>query len=107
LPSPDLSYRATVENWVGLPDYPPSGAALAKAGATTVYASWNGDTEVTAWRVLAGAGAKDLSLVASSTKTGFETAITVKGAYKTFEVEALNAKGKVIGTSRSFEEGNK
>jgi hypothetical protein len=102
LPSPDLSYRATVENWVGLPTSPPTGAALSTASATTVYASWNGATEVAAWRVLAGPKAKDLSVVATTKKTGFETAMTVKGAYKTFEVEALNGKGKVIGTSTPF-----
>jgi len=102
LPSPDLTYRATVENWVGLPSYPPSGAARSTAGGTTVYASWNGATEVASWRVLAGANTEHLSVVITTAKAGFETALTVKGSYKTFEVEALNSKGRVIGTSKSF-----
>ena len=32
LPSPDLSYRATVDSWVGLPEFPPQGAARTSAG---------------------------------------------------------------------------
>ena len=38
LPRPDITYRATVEKWVGLPRYPPVGAARVKDGKTTVYA---------------------------------------------------------------------
>ncbi len=36
LPSPDMSYRAYVQPWVGKPLYPPSGAARAKGSGTTV-----------------------------------------------------------------------
>lgn len=39
LPEPDLSYRTTVEPWVGLPSYPPAGAARSASGTTTVYLS--------------------------------------------------------------------
>src|SRR5204863_196828 len=53
LPGPDLTYRATLQRWAGLPLWPPTGAARRHAGATTVYASWNGATQVTSWRVLA------------------------------------------------------
>ena len=51
-PDPDLSYRETLEPWVGLPLTPPAGAARQAGGKTTVYASWNGATRR---RVLAGA----------------------------------------------------
>jgi EmrB/QacA subfamily drug resistance transporter len=102
LPSPDLSYRATVANWVGLPEYPPSGAARGTSGAQTVYASWNGATQVTAWKVLAGPNATHLSVIARGAKTGFETQLKVKGHFSVFEVEALDAKGQVIGISKSF-----
>jgi hypothetical protein len=54
-PGKDLSYRALyTDDWVGSPDFPPSGAARTVHGKTTVYASWNGATRVAAWRVLAG-----------------------------------------------------
>ena len=46
VPVADMSYRAYVQPWVGMPLSPPSGAARAPAAGTTVYASWNGATQV-------------------------------------------------------------
>ncbi len=46
-------------------------------GKTTVYASWNGATEVASWRVLAGPSAGRRTVVATAAKSGFETAIPV------------------------------
>ncbi|MGZ4196373.1 MAG: MFS transporter [Solirubrobacteraceae bacterium] len=102
LPRPDITYRATVEKWVGKPLYPPVGAARLKDGKTTVYASWNGATEVTSWRVLAGPSADSLSPVGSVDRSGFETAIALRPGYRAFQVAALDAKGRVLGTSRPF-----
>jgi len=102
LPGSDLSYRALREPWIGLPLYPPSGAARRRGGATSVYASWNGATRVVAWRILAGTGAGALQAVATHVKTGFETAIRVPARYSRFELEALDAEGRVIGTSKPF-----
>jgi EmrB/QacA subfamily drug resistance transporter len=102
LPRPDLSYRAIVEPWTGLPLNPPAGAARAKDGRTTVYASWNGTTEVLSWRVLAGPSASRLAVVATAAKSGFETAIPLPQSYKIFRVEALDANDRPIGTSGRF-----
>jgi EmrB/QacA subfamily drug resistance transporter len=101
-PGSDLSYRATVELWVGLPLSPPVGAARRTGSNTTVYASWNGATQVASWRVLAGSSASRLAVVANTAKSGFETAIPLRAGYKSFEVEALSANGRVIGTSERF-----
>jgi len=101
-PSPDISYRATVKPWVGLPPYPPSGAARQKSGRTTVYASWNGATEVAAWKVLAGSSGSTLEPMTTAPKTGFETAIAVPASCGVFRVQALTSDGKVIGTSAPF-----
>jgi EmrB/QacA subfamily drug resistance transporter len=101
-PRPDLTYRATLAQWVGLPLTPPLGAVRRAGAKTTVYASWNGATRVAAWRVLAGSGAGRLSAVASAAKTGFETAIPVPQGYTSFEVQALDSAGRAIGTSRHF-----
>jgi hypothetical protein len=104
-PGPDLSYRATLATWVGLPQYPPSGAARdGGPGTTDVYASWNGATEVTSWRALAGPSTKDLSIVATAARAGFETQLPVKGNPAVFEVQALGSKGQVVGTSKPFTE---
>jgi hypothetical protein len=102
LPRPDITYRATVEQWVGLPLYPPVGAARVKDGKTTVYASWNGATKVASWRVLAGAGADSLTAIGTAGRSGFETAITLRQSYRAFQFQALDADGRVLGTSRPF-----
>jgi EmrB/QacA subfamily drug resistance transporter len=105
-PGPDLSYRSTLEQWVGKPLTAPAGAARQADGKTTVYASWNGATEVVSWRVLAdagtGSGPGPLAAVARAARSGFETAIGVPNGYKSFEVQALGAGGRVIGTTRPF-----
>ncbi len=98
-PGSDLSYRSTLEQWVGLPLTRPAVAVRDRAGATTLYASWNGATRLASWRVLAGAGTGRLSAVASAPKSGFETTIPVPRGYTRFQVQALDAHGSVIGTS--------
>jgi EmrB/QacA subfamily drug resistance transporter len=104
LPRPDLTYRATLAPWVGLPLYPPRGAARQRGGRTTVYASWNGATLLASWRVLAGSGGGHLRSVASAPRSGFETAVVVPAGagYTSFAVQALAADGHVLGTSLSF-----
>ena len=102
LPGSDISYRAMVEPWVGLPLYPPAGAARRTGGRTTVYASWNGATQVAGWRVLGVSGAGTTTTVASATKSGFETAIPVSQGNGRFEVQAVSSAGRVIGTSQPF-----
>jgi EmrB/QacA subfamily drug resistance transporter len=103
-PAHNMTYRAYVQKWVGLPLTLPSGAARpAHNGVTTVYASWNGATQVTSWRVLgvgAGGATKSLTTVP---KDGFETSMPVTGgSYTRFEVQALGAGKKVLGTSKTF-----
>jgi EmrB/QacA subfamily drug resistance transporter len=99
LPGPNLTYRATLGQWVGLPLSSPAAAVRSAGGKTTVYASWNGATELASWRVLGGPSAGRLAVVKSAAKSGFETAIPVPASDKTFKVEALDANGRVIGAS--------
>jgi hypothetical protein len=101
-PGADLSYRETLAQWVGVPLTPPRGAVRQRHGGAVVYASWNGATQLASWRVLAAAGSGRLAPVASARKTGFETAIRVPAGESSFEVQALAANGKVIGTSKPF-----
>jgi hypothetical protein len=102
-PGKDLSYRAEFSgSWVGTPYFPPSGAARKSKGKVTVYASWDGDTQVTAWKVLAGSNANHLPVVATHTKTGFETAIRLAKSAKVYRVQAFDAKGHLLRTSKAF-----
>jgi hypothetical protein len=93
------SYRAFLQPWSGHPSSPPALAVKSSNGSTTVYASWNGATEVASWRVLAGSNASNMKPVASAQRTGFETSIAVKSAGPLYEVQALDAGGNVLGTS--------
>jgi hypothetical protein len=99
LPLTNSSYRALLtDTWVGTPYYPPRGAVRGQ----TVYASWNGATQVASWQVLAGQSAGALKLVGTGTRTGFETAVPLGHTYAYYEVRALGADGRVLGTSKAF-----
>jgi EmrB/QacA subfamily drug resistance transporter len=98
LPGPDQTYRARREQWVGKPLTKPAGAARGR----TVYASWNGATELRSWRVRAGSSATDLRPVATADKSGFETSIPVPRRYAVYELEALDASGAVLEKSPAF-----
>jgi Arylsulfotransferase (ASST) len=101
-PAPDINYRTYVQSWTGTPFFPPTGAVRNNGGKATVYASWDGDTQVVSWRVLAGSSAKSLKAIASKTKSGFETSIPLTSSSKVYEVQALDAHRHVLGTSKPF-----
>lgn len=102
-PTPDLTYRAYVKSWVGLPPISDMRQVAKKSGShTTIYASWDGATRVAAWRVLGGTSAAHLKTLAQKTKTTFETSIRLAKAAKVYKVQALDAKGHVLGTSARF-----
>ncbi len=106
LPGPDLSYRATLRQWTGQPLTPPAAAARRSGSGVTVYSSWNGATRLASWRLLAGTSAgSGMKPIATHPRSGFETAISAPAGYARFEVQALDAAGRVIGTSRPFAAG--
>jgi Arylsulfotransferase (ASST) len=101
------SYRAFRFSWSGHPDDDP--AVAAERGSddeVTVYASWNGATEVATWQVLAGAGPGQLKPVGSSPRDGFETSITVRTTEPYVGVQARDRSGRVLGTARAIELGS-
>ena len=100
IPSPDESYRAYTFPWTGTPTGPPSLAVKPASGAAaTVYASWNGATGVSSWRVLAGQNPAQLTAVATAARAGFQTAIPVQSSAADFAVQALNSTGQVLASS--------
>ncbi len=102
LPGPNLTYRATLEPWVGRPLTPPLGAARKAPSGAEVYASWNGATEVAAWQVLGVSSGAPMRVLARGVKSGFETALAVPAGYSRFEVRALDARGRALGISQPF-----
>ena len=100
MPAPGQSYRAYRFPWSATPAAPPALAVRSTgAGTATVYASWNGATGVSSWRVLGGASAAGLSPIATAVQTGFETAIPVQSTDVYFAAQALGPAGEVLGTS--------
>ena len=66
----------------------------------TVYASWNGDTQVASWQILAGSSSSSLRPVGSPvSKAGFEAKITVHTAGPLVAAQARDGSGKVLATS--------
>jgi Arylsulfotransferase (ASST) len=107
-PPLERSYRDLRFAWTGTPVHPPAFAFQATAGgAGTAYASWNGATLVSSWRVLTGPSATSLTSVAQVARSGFETAIPIPagttGPY--LAVQALDASGQVLGTSIASSQG--
>jgi hypothetical protein len=101
LPSGCQSYRGMRFSWVGTPTDRPALAAVRdrSSGQTTLYASWNGATEVAAWQVQAGSSAGALTPGAVAPRTGFETSIPLGSASGYAAVTALGASGQSLGSS--------
>ncbi len=101
---PVSSYRAYRSGgFIGRPVSAPVIAVrkASKGGGDNIYASWNGSSLVTKWRVRAGSSKSKLSSVKVVSWAGFETTIKVSKA-KYFQVVALDGKGHALphGTSR-------
>jgi hypothetical protein len=96
------SYRIYKFPWKATPHEPPAiAAADASDGDVEVWASWNGATEVSSWRLLGGSSPEALKPIATTPRTNFETAITAT-AMPYVAVEALNSAGEVIGNSTAI-----
>jgi hypothetical protein len=94
------SYRAYRFEWTGRPSEVPALAVERGSGETTVYASWNGATELAAWQVLAGELEDELEPVGEpAERSGFETTIVVESDDAFFAVQALDGEGAVLSTS--------
>lgn len=92
-------HRALRFAWTAQPTGSPFAAASPSGSGTTVYASWNGATNIASWRVLAGPSPGALAPVASRGFNGFETGIATSSTQAFFAVQALSSTGRVLGTS--------
>jgi hypothetical protein len=105
-PAGDESYRDLSFEWTGMPAHRPAfalqppGAGDASGSPGTVYASWNGATQVAGWRVLAGSSRNALQEIARASRTGFETAIPLPpgASGPDVTVQALGTAGQVLAT---------
>jgi hypothetical protein len=94
------SYRAFRFPWKGHPTDAP--AVVAESGPeekVTLYASWNGATEVATWEALSGPRPGQLEAVESFPRDGFETAMLVQTSDPYVAVRAKDRFGQVLGAS--------
>jgi Arylsulfotransferase (ASST) len=118
----EFSYRVYRFPWTGRPAQAPAVAAKTQSQAepvckpakpgeascqalrlirqTIVYMSWNGATDVASWRVLAGSSPSHLAAVATTTRSGFETNVSIPAA-SYVSAQALSSTGKVLASSRT------
>ena len=93
-------FRTFLGPWTGRPSSSPAVVAKRAGSASlSVWASWNGATEVAGWRVLAGPSAGALAPLATVPRHGFETLAKLSTAGPYVQVQALDAQGNTIGTS--------
>jgi hypothetical protein len=97
----NATYRAFKSAWTGSPTTLPALAAKTSGGTTTVWASWNGATSLSRWRVLGGSSATGLKTVGGGARRSFETSFTLGHSYAYVEVQALDSHGTVLKTSRT------
>ena len=97
------TYRAVRSAWVGRPLGRPAVVARRRDGrTTTVWASWNGATEIRSWRVLAGSAPSRLRPVGGRFRFhGLETTMRVPTGARYVVVVALDAAGVPLARSRA------
>lgn len=80
LPAGGMNYRAFRLPWRGSPRDQPRLVSLAVAGRRRLHVSWNGATDVAAWRLEADPRPDALEHVLTRPRTGFETSLPPQSA---------------------------
>lgn len=101
LPGGMYSYQGLWLDWTGIPTRRPTLAARRDRHRHTaaLYASWNGATEFTRWRVEAGPKHDQLKPLGIATRRGFETIIPVPPHHRYASVTALDRVGRRLKRS--------
>jgi hypothetical protein len=95
LPKGGQNYRVRRQPWAGRPAAPPKLTVSNGDG----YASWNGATEVAAWRLRTGPAADRLTVESTTPANGFETRLSLPARAAHANVSALDRAGRHLGTS--------
>ncbi|KAI6709498.1 hypothetical protein JHW43_007971 [Diplocarpon mali] len=97
------SYRGFKSSWKGTPREEPAVVALKHGESTTLYVSWNGDTETKIWRFYGVDDEGKEVLLGEEERTGFETSFHTGelGTPKMFLAKAVGAENKVLRVSKA------
>ncbi|MEZ4707561.1 MAG: aryl-sulfate sulfotransferase [Caldilineaceae bacterium] len=94
---PQTSYRAFRFPWQGFPSEPPTLVPKEENGATVLYYSWNGATDVASYQVEAANAPDDGALITTQDKTGFEERTIIANAtaqqYCLYRVTPVDTSG--------------
>jgi hypothetical protein len=99
LPTGGQSYRTLRFPWRGRPSERPT---LAARGGQ-LFASWNGTTETSAWRLEGGRTPAALRAITTRPRTGFETVLSAPTNTTHASVTALDRDGKPLATSPTIQ----
>jgi Arylsulfotransferase (ASST) len=105
LPPGMYTYRGLRLPWSGNPHHRPAVAAGRdrRSGASIVYASWNGATKVTGWKVAAGSRHDQLRPLGIARHHGFETVIPLPADHRYASVTALDRAGRELRRSPTIQ----
>jgi arylsulfotransferase ASST len=101
LPHGGQNYRAFRFPWRGKPVLPPRVAYRFAHGKGTLYATWNGATEVAAWRLETGPRPGALVAAGAVPRRGFETALEVPRGHLWGRAVAIDGSGHELGRSKT------
>jgi hypothetical protein len=101
LPAGGMNYRAFRLPWHGQPHKPPRLVAHTVSGRRRLYVSWNGATEVAAWRLEAGPRRGELEETLTRPRESFETSLPVPRRRGFAAAVALDARGRALGRSNT------
>lgn len=99
------TYRAFRFPWEGHPTWPPRLVATTNGFAVTLHFSWNGATDVSAYRVYGGRAPRPMTLLWSMAKEGFENVFvynTPEEGHYSFRVMAVDSQGAEMAYSNTY-----
>ncbi|KZT20110.1 hypothetical protein NEOLEDRAFT_1245450 [Neolentinus lepideus HHB14362 ss-1] len=102
---PVANYRAYKSTtWQGFPKAVPDVAI----NGTTIYASWNGATEVQMWEVVVGdsSAPRTLSTAVNASRSTFETTLVIPSNAPYIQVRAYGGNARILGASAVVSSAN-
>jgi hypothetical protein len=102
LPAGGMNYRAFRLQWHGRPHRSPRLVVRSVSGRRQAFVSWNGATEVAAWRLDTGTRHNDLQPALTRNKHSFETGLPIPRGASAVAAVALSAAGSELGRTRTI-----
>jgi hypothetical protein len=98
------NYRAFRFPWAGHPTWPSALVVQPSGAGIRLAFSWNGATEVAAYRVYAGNASPPTTLLGTAPKAGFETTTVLQGtqaSYCYYQVVPVDSQGQSMQPSQA------